>query len=197
MKSKLALVLSLAVAAAMLLANSTAQAQIFTAVLDGPSESPPNGSPGIGFATVTFTLATHTLQIDVTFSGLVGTTTASHIHAPTAVPFTGTAGVATQTPSFTGFPLGVTSGAYNHIFDTLDLATYNPAYVTANGGTAAGAETALIAAFGNGTSYFNIHSSVFPGGEIRGFLVPEPATVSLIALGGIGLLFAARRARRT
>jgi hypothetical protein len=196
MKSKLALVLSLAVAAAMLLANSTTRAQTFTAFLDGPSESPPNNSPGTGFATVTFSLALHTLQIDVTFSGLLGTTTAAHIHAPTAVPFTGTAGVATQLPSFIGFPLGVTSGVYSHLFSTLDPATYNPAFVAANGGTAQGAETALVAAFGNGTSYFNIHSSQFPGGEIRGFLVPEPATVSLIVLGSVGLLFAARRARR-
>ncbi|MEP6685273.1 MAG: CHRD domain-containing protein [Verrucomicrobiota bacterium] len=197
MKSKLSLILSLAVAATLLWANSTTQAQTYVANLDGPSESPPNASPGTGFATITLNLALHTLQIDVTFSGLTGTTSAAHIHGPTAVPGTGTAGIATQSV-LTGFPFGVTSGSYSHIFDTLDTATYSSGFLAANGGTAAGAEAGLASTLANGTAYFNIHSSTFPGGEIRGFLaVPEPATVSLIALGGVGLLFAARRAQRT
>jgi hypothetical protein len=195
MKSKFVLLLAVA-AAAMFLSNTNAAPVVYTANLDGPSESPSNASPGTGFATVTLDLALHTLQIDVTFSGLTGTTTASHIHAPTASPFSGTAGIATQTPSFTGFPTGVTGGSYSHIFDTLDAATYNSSYVTANGGTAAGAESALAQALADGKAYLNIHTSTFAGGEIRGFLVPEPATVSLIAIGGMVVLFAAQRARR-
>ena len=45
----------------------------------------------------------------------------------------------------------------------------------------------------NGTSYFNIHTSTFGGGEIRGFLInpvaaiPEPETYALL-LAGLGLL---------
>src|SRR5437870_1618268 len=85
----------------------------FTGLLSGPAESPPNASPGTGFADVFYNDQGHTLQVEATFSGLLGTTTASHIHAPTAIPFAGTAGVATQTPSFVGFPLGVTSGTYD------------------------------------------------------------------------------------
>jgi hypothetical protein len=200
MKPKLLLISSLVFATAMFLTNPAAQAQIvYIANLDGPSESPANASPGTGFAEVTIDLATHTLVIDVTFSGLTGTTTASHIHAPTTVPFTGTAGVATQTPSFTDFPLGVTSGTYHHSFDTSLLSTYNAPFVTANGGTAAGAESALAASLAAGTAYLNIHSTAFPGGEIRGFLapqaIPEPTTVGLVCIGGLGLLFARRRAR--
>src|SRR6185503_329116 len=87
---------------------------ITTAILNGASESPANGSPGTGFATVTYDSVAHTLELDVTFSGLLGMTTASHIHAPTAVPFTGTASVATTSPTFAGFPLGVTSGSYQN-----------------------------------------------------------------------------------
>lgn len=195
MKTKLPLIFSLAFAA--VLATATAQAQVYTAFLDGPSESPPNASTGTGFATVTLDLAIHALRIEVTFSGLQGTTTNAHVHAPTPTAFSGVAGVATQTPTFTGFPSGVTSGSYNHLFDTLDAATWNPAYITANGGTALGAEAAFAQALADGKAYFNIHTDVFTGGEIRGFLVvPEPTTVSLIALGGLGLLLAARKARR-
>src|SRR5262249_10918988 len=77
------------------------------------------------------------------------------------------------TPTFTGFPLGVTSGTYDHTFDTLSASSYNPAYVTAHGGTAAGAEAALAACLSAGGAYLNIHSTVDPGGEIRGFLTPD------------------------
>lgn len=197
MKSKTPLIFSLIVATLIWLANATANAQFYVANLDGPSENPANASPGTGFAQVTLDLVLHTLQIDVTFSGLTGTTTAAHIHAPTLSPFSGNAGVATQTPFFTGFPIGVTSGSYSHSFDTSVAATYNPAYVTANT-DAAGAEAALALALADGKAYFNIHSMTFPGGEIRGFLVPvpEPTTIGLIVIGGIGLLFATRKAQR-
>src|SRR5437016_11730167 len=199
MKSKTPLMVSLVVATVILLTNATANAQFYVANLDGLTESPPNASPGTGFAQVTLDLALHTLQIDVTFSGLMGTTTAAHIHAPTLSPLTGNAGVATQTPYFVGFPIGVTSGSYSHIFDTLDAVTYNSAYVTASGGTAALAEAALAQALADGKAYFNIHSTMFSGGEIRGFLVPvpEPTTVGLIVIGGMTALLAARKTRRS
>src|ERR1035438_8137709 len=89
---------------------------IYEAFLSGPAESPPNGSPGTGFAEVIvntgFGGQDDSMIVELTFSGLLGTTTASHIHAATASPGTGTAGVATTTPTFLGFPLGVTSGTY-------------------------------------------------------------------------------------
>ena len=134
---------------------------------------------------------THMLSLQVTFSGLLGTTTASHIHAATAAPGIGNAGVATTTPNFAGFPLGVTSGSYSNILDMTLLSSYNPAYVTANGGTAASAESVLLATMLAGESYLNIHTTVFPGGEIRGFLtaVPDAASTALLfILAGGGLL---------
>jgi len=79
----------------------------FTAVLDGPSESPANASPGTGTATVVIDAALHTMDVTVAFSGLVGLTTASHIHCCTAVADAGTAGVATVTPTFPFFPSGL------------------------------------------------------------------------------------------
>lgn len=180
-------------------AISRAAVIVFTAFLDGPSESPPNASPGAGSATAIYDSVAHTLQLSANFSGLIGLTTAAHIHAPTAVAGTGTAGVATQTPSFVGFPLGVSSGVFNNTLDLTMLSSYNPAFVTANGGTAASAEAALTSFMMQGKSYFNIHSSQFGGGEIRGFLtaVPEAGTSSavLLLLAAVPFLLLRRRTR--
>src|SRR5262245_32920556 len=106
---------------AALAVASTARAIVtnYTVHLTGPSESPANGSPGVGDGTASYDSTSHLLSLNVTFSGLTGTTTASHIHAPTSVSGVGTeaqasaaltAGVATTTPTFAGFPLGVTNG---------------------------------------------------------------------------------------
>src|SRR5205807_10545551 len=123
----------------------------------GPAESPPNTSPGTGSAQVIIDAITKIMDAEVTFSGLIGTTTASHIHCCTALPRTGTAGVATEVPFFDSFPIGVMSGSYTHLFNLRDAASYNPAFVTAHGGTAASAEAALVAGLNAGDAYLNIH----------------------------------------
>jgi hypothetical protein len=137
------------------------------------------------------------MEVMVKFFGLTSGTAASHIHCCTASPGTGTAGVATAVPTFPGFPLGVTSGTYDNSFDLTLTSSYNPAFVSANGGTGADAEAALLAGLSSDNAYLNIHTSNFPAGEISGFLVttPEPATILLTAaaLGGFVLR---RRARR-
>lgn len=158
--------------------------------LNGAKESPSNGSAGTGFTTVVYDSTLHTLGVSVSFSGLTGPTTASHIHCCTALPGTGTAGVATTTPTFAGFPLGVTSGTYSSTLDLTQASSYNPAFITANGGTAASAEAVLAAGFANGTTYLNIHTSTFPGGEIRSFLtsaadVPAFSSAALALLGAL------------
>ena len=167
---------------------------VYMATLTGSAESPPNASPGTGSATVEYDAILHTLQVDAQFSGLTGTTTAAHIHCCTASPGTGTAGVATTTPTFPGFPSGATSGTYSQLFDLTLAASFNPAFVTANG-SVAGAEAALAAGLANGKAYFNIHTVAFPGGEIRGFLapVPIPAAAWLFGSGLLGLFGVARR----
>ena len=166
---------------------------VYGASLVGSQEVPPTGSPGTGAALVTIDTVMQTLSVNVTFSGLGSGTTASHIHccAPVGV----NAIVATTTPTFPNFPLGVTSGTYNMTFDLTMSSSYNPAFVTANGGTVASAESTLLAGLAAGQTYLNIHTTNFGGGEIRGQLavVPEPATWILTGAVLAGLMAARRK----
>ena len=178
--------------------TSSAALLMWGSKMTGLQEAPANLSPGTGAVQVDIDTVANSMRVRATFTGLLGNTTAAHIHGPTAVPNTGTAGVITTTPSFVGFPLGVTSGSMDQTYDLTLASTYNAAFVTANGGTTAGAQAALINSLNAGTAYFNIHSSSFAGGEIRGFLVanvPEPSSMLLLGgfVAGAGVRFYRRR----
>ena len=104
------------------------------------------------------------------------------------------AGVATTTPTFTGFPSGVTSGTYTHSFDLTQASSWNPAFITANGGTTSSAEAVLLAGLAANQTYLNIHTTNFGGGEIRGFLAaPEPSTFLLAGTVLAGFLIRRRK----
>ncbi len=143
---------------------------VYGGSLSGAAENPPTPSLGSGTATISYDTTAHTLLVDFDFTGLTGATTAAHIHCCVAPP--GNASVASQTPSFPGFPTGVTSGNFTSTpaFDLTDTASFNPSFVVANGGTAAGAEAALAAGLATGQAYLSIHTTAFPAGEIRTFL---------------------------
>ena len=195
------IVLCLVMGAALLLpARATYATPItFVAVLSGANEIPPTGSPATGSAKILLDPVAHTIQINVTFAGLTTPDTAAHIHCCLPFPFDPiNVGVATTVPAFPGFPLGVTSGTYSSaVLSLMDPATYNPAFITLEGGIA-GAEAALVAGIENGETYLNIHTQQFGGGEIRGFLVaaPAPSTFLLLGAGLAGLACVSWRRHR-
>jgi hypothetical protein len=184
-------VLALAVAAGL---ATPAFAQTYRANLTGPGEEPPNSSPGMSM--VTIDLNGTNLMIDAPFSGLVAPTTVAHIHCCTTAAFSGAAAPAI---GLDDFPLGVQAGTYSHSFSLTDNATFEPAFLAAHGGTVSGAASALVDAMNANEAYVNIHSTTYPNGEIRGFLVaapvPEPAEWALLAGGLASLLWMSRRRR--
>jgi len=187
------LLAAMAIATSLVLSAPAAYADTitFTAMLSGALEVPSNASAGTGSATVVLDTIANTLFVDVVFSGLTGTTTASHIHCCVASPFlNANAGVATQVPTFLNLPLGVTSGSFTQLLDLTLASSYNPAFITAEGGTVPDAEAALVLGMEDGESYLNIHTTSYPGGEIRGLLAetPEPGSILLLGSGLVGLV---------
>lgn len=184
-----------AVASAMMLGavaatGRAAAAQTWAGMLSGGQDVPANGSTASGFATLT--LAGNLLNVNVSWMNLVGgPVAAGHIHccvmpgenAGVAVPFVGIANMIT--------------GTYTNSFDLMNSSVYSAAFLSANGGTAAGAEIALLDGLNAGEGYVNLHDAMYPGGEIRADVMttPEPTTFALAALGlgGAGLLARRRR----
>jgi hypothetical protein len=95
-------------------------------------------------------------------------------------------------------------------FDMTSAASFNPDFITAEGGNTASAFAALLAGLNAGQSYINVHSVMFPTGEIRGILepvatapgglaqTPLPGALPLAAtgLGGLLGLLGLRRKRK-
>ncbi len=175
--------------AATLGASRAEATTIFTAEMIGLNEVPPNASNATGFGTVTVDGNTLTVQIDWENleGGLPG---AAHIHCCTAPGTNVNVAV-----GFPDFPM-LNSGSYFRLFDLLDPNIYTASFLNDfGGGTAAGAQAALIAGLEDHMAYTNIHNETYQGGEIRGNLseVPEPTSMVLLA-SGLALGF--RQSRR-
>ncbi|MBX9893735.1 MAG: CHRD domain-containing protein [Nitrosomonas sp.] len=166
----------------------------YAAPLLGSSEVPANASPATGSVLITIDFDLVTMRVEANFSGLLGNVTAAHIHCCTD-PGTNV-GVATQLPSFIGFPLGVTAGTYDHTFDMALASSYNPTFVINHGGLVSTAFNDLVLGLDAGKAYFNLHTNLFPGGEIRGLLspVPEP-DIWVLLIAGLALIGVAARRR--
>ena len=166
--------LAFAAASLALSLPATAAPMTFGTTLSGANELPPNASAAFGAAQVTLDDALFSVQVHVDFSGLAASASAAHIHCCTAVPGSGNVAVFL---GFTGFP-AATSGTYDHAF-TLSSANFNT----------------LLTGIQQGRAYVNLHDAPsFGAGEIRGFLVPEPGTLTL-ALGALALVGATKKRR--
>jgi CHRD domain/PEP-CTERM motif len=172
-------------------ATPAVAATVYAANLLGANENPPVVSAATGSAQLT--LNGNLLGVTVNFQNLSTPLADGHIHC--CADATTNAGVAI---GFGSLPLGAQSGTYTSTFDLMDPATYRSAYLNASGGTAALAMQRLVNAFDTRFSYVNIHSTQFPGGEIRGQVaaVPEPGTW-IMMIGGFALTGAVLRRRRT
>jgi hypothetical protein len=154
---------------------------------------------------VTIDSVANTMEVNITYSGLTSNATGAHIHCCLASPFaSGNVGVATTTPAFPGFLLGsgTTSGSYDDVINMLLPTSYNQAagaFLALNGNDPATAEATLFNAIISGETYLNIHSTNFPGGEIRTFLVfvPEPVTLSVFGAGLAGAVLLRRRRKKS
>jgi len=117
----------------------------FTSNLSGANEVPPNASPGTGIGEVTLHVPENVLTIRLQATGLTGPPQAAHIHQAAA---------------------GVNGPVI------MDLAPLQiPATARWCGVTAPLTAAQVTALLGSGL-YFNIHTPAFPGGEIRGQLIP-------------------------
>ena len=141
--------------------------QTFHAILTGASEVSPTGSTATGFGTVVLSDDHSTITVDESWTGLTGPATASHIHGP--------APIGTNAPvlfPFTGVPAATAGSIPEQNFA-----------ITAT----------QVSQLEQGLYYMNVHTGQFPGGEIRGQLLPEPATFSLLGFAGLGMLARRRR----
>lgn len=154
MKALRVLAVSLATLAFAVAASATTYT--FSYILSGASEVPPNASPAFGSGTLFLDTVANTISVSYTFSGLVASQTAAHIHGPAAAG--ANAGV------LVGFPLGNLSNNVFGITDTI--------------------EGHILA----GLTYINVHSTAFPGGEIRGQVL-APVSVEGSSWGGVKALY--------
>lgn len=150
-----------AVVAMMVASPAFASLHIYNFPMDGLQEVPPNASPAFGACTVTLDDVSFAVNVNCNYSGLLAGASNAHIHG-LAAPGVG-AGVILGL----SFSAGQTTGT-----------------VTGNGVLSAVNAQGML----DGLTYVNLHSSIFPTGEIRGQIVPEPASLALLSMGGLALL---------
>ncbi len=113
---------------------------VYTAKLDGATETPPNDTKGTGAVDAHFDTATKTLTWTVTYSGLTGPATMAHFHGPA--------------------PEGKAAPVMVPIKDALASPIKGSATLSDE----------QAKALTDGMMYFNIHTDAHKAGEVRGQL---------------------------
>ena len=158
MRVRYPLILSLTLVLTLVIAASAlATTFSYTATLSGVNEVPANISPGTGSASIVYDDVAATITVSVSFSGLTAPATAGHIHGPADTAHN--AGVLFP---FSGVPAAISGTIPTQSFA---ISSTQVGYLN----------TAQL--------YVNIHTSNFPGGEIRGQIYQE-ATPNVTASWG-------------
>ena len=167
---------------------------IAPAGLTGSQEVPPKETPALGTGSAQYDDVSLFLTVHLTWSGLLAPPGAAHIHC---CPGPGVNGLVAVDFVPANFP-STTSGSFDHAFDLDAAASYGGDFLASFGGDVDAARDAVIAGLTDGLAYFNIHTPVNPGGEIRGDIVlaqaqvPGPTALVLLALG-LGVAAVRRR----
>ena len=132
-----------------------AQVVEFRATINAAQENPATSSPATGTAILLYDVRANTFDLIVSINGMTNTATASHLHEAAA----GTNG-------------GVVTNLGAEAVYTRSGANLSATFRNITHG---GDKARLL----KGEAYFNIHSAQFPGGEVRGQLIPQP--VRLVA----------------
>lgn len=156
-----------------------AQTVVLTANLQGSQEVPPVTTNAGGSATMTINKLSGAFSLDITFSDLSSFLTMGHFHRAPA----GSNGPVVYWLSGTN-----ANGTVERIPSTMTSQNILSFTGTLNGTVGGGWAEDLY----GGRVYINLHSQNFPGGELRGQLVPGASTAGALALAGLA---AARRRR--
>lgn len=124
--------------------------RLFRATLTPKQEvqSPPVISPdasGVGFLSLQGDTATYVVEM----SGLVADATAAHLHGSA--------------------PAGINAGVLFHLFPSPNIPAGTRALVFSGSQVLTATQKAALLA---GQTYFNVHSKTYPGGELRGQVLP-------------------------
>lgn len=172
MKRFIVLVSVLALLAIM--ASWAGASTLFEAFLFGTTENPANASTATGYGTVLLDDTQTSITVNLDWTGLTSLATAAHIHGP-ALPNVNAAII---------FPLSGVPAATAGVIPQQTFAI----------------NSTQVGQLQSDLYYMNVHTSQFPGGEIRGQLrakaVPEPSAVLLgiLGLGSISGIIRRRKA---
>jgi len=131
------------------------------AALDGVQETPPNGSTASGTSNLTYNALTGTFDITMTVTGASATDPNLRFHLHRAPPGVAGAIIVTLFEAPTGFNAGTLTPIPNGFTFTATGVALPP-----------GSEAALL----GDVMYLNVHTTAFPGGEIRGQVVRQTQT---------------------